>query len=257
MPHLSDLHPLYEKYAGAVAYLEVESENGRRGIGTAFHVHDGVFITARHVVEGRIVREIGTTVPCGGNGLVWAHEPSVGRVVEGPFFHPDPRIDIAVLRVDGISAPDMPIGQIQPLDLPVLNRVLVLGYPPIPLSNRPVLVAASAEVSAVIDNYLGGATHLIISSMARGGMSGGVAITAGDYYDNEGTLGLITQSLVRDGLPEEFGYLTVLPLETIYDDHGLFESALDWFFSPGRKEAGEKLVRGEYSPEAEANKRRS
>jgi len=243
MPQRSDLHALYEKYSGGVAYLDIENADGSHSIGTAFHVRDGVFISARHVVENGVIREVATTVPCGGNGLIWAHQPSKGAVVEGPYFHPNPATDLAVMKVAGISAPDIPIGQIHPAELPILTKVLVLGYPPIPLSNSPVLVAATGEVSAVVDNYLDGGTHLILSTMARGGFSGGVAITGGDYYDNEGTLGLITRSFLRDGQPVELGYLAVLPLETIYSCHGLFESELDWYLSPGRKAAGERLVR--------------
>lgn len=243
MPHRSDSHGLYEKFAGGVAYLDVEHADGTRGIGSAFHVRDGVFVTARHVVENATIREIATTVPCGGNGLTWTHKPSVGAVIGGPYFHPDPNTDLAVIRVKGISAPDIPIGQIHPADLPILTPVLVLGYPPIPVAASPVLVAATAEVSAVVDSYLGGGPHLILSTMARGGLSGGVAITAGDYYDNVGTLGLITRSLVRDGEAPELGYLAVLPLQTVYSCHGLYKSELDWFLSPSRKETGETLVR--------------
>jgi hypothetical protein len=35
--------------------------NGDQGIGSAFHVGEGVFVTARHVVEGMTIRELGIT----------------------------------------------------------------------------------------------------------------------------------------------------------------------------------------------------
>ncbi|MGX1118000.1 hypothetical protein RKD37_003363 [Streptomyces ambofaciens] len=41
-----------------MAYVEVESPNGDLGIGSAFHVGDGVFLTARHVVEDKRITEI-------------------------------------------------------------------------------------------------------------------------------------------------------------------------------------------------------
>jgi len=44
---------LFQKYGAAVAYVEVESTTGERGLGSAFHVGEGVFVTARHVVDGR------------------------------------------------------------------------------------------------------------------------------------------------------------------------------------------------------------
>lgn len=40
-----------------MAYVAVEKD-GEPGIGSAFHVGDGIFVTARHVVEGAIIREM-------------------------------------------------------------------------------------------------------------------------------------------------------------------------------------------------------
>jgi hypothetical protein len=42
---------LYERYASAVAYIAVKLPDGGQTIGSAFHVGEGVFLTARHVVE--------------------------------------------------------------------------------------------------------------------------------------------------------------------------------------------------------------
>ncbi|PKQ89426.1 hypothetical protein CXK86_20485 [Paenibacillus sp. BGI2013] len=52
---------LYETYAAAVAYIAVETKDGEQGIGSAFHVGEGVFITARHVIEGNSILKMGTT----------------------------------------------------------------------------------------------------------------------------------------------------------------------------------------------------
>ena len=46
---------LFRHYGPAVAYVEVESSDGDRGIGTAFHVGGGIYVTARHVVEGQTI----------------------------------------------------------------------------------------------------------------------------------------------------------------------------------------------------------
>lgn len=52
---------VYEKYSGAMAYVAVEGADGQIGIGSAFHVGEGVFVTARHVVDGKKITEVGTT----------------------------------------------------------------------------------------------------------------------------------------------------------------------------------------------------
>ncbi len=39
----------YSKCVG----IDTEDQHGNRSIGTCFHVGDGVYVTARHVVEGR------------------------------------------------------------------------------------------------------------------------------------------------------------------------------------------------------------
>ena len=40
---------LIQKYSNAIAYIDVEKKDGTRGIGSCFHVGEGVFVTARHV----------------------------------------------------------------------------------------------------------------------------------------------------------------------------------------------------------------
>ena len=55
---------LYELYRGAMAYIEVRKPSGDIGLGSAFHVGNGVFITARHVLDQNEIRSIGTTEEC-------------------------------------------------------------------------------------------------------------------------------------------------------------------------------------------------
>lgn len=108
MPSLSP-RDLFEKYAPAVAYVCVELPSGDQSIGTAFHVGNGVFITARHVVEGNKILEIANTIirdvpDDSGNMTIHGVEgrfttifPSKGKVTKGPLFHPDDSVDIAAL----------------------------------------------------------------------------------------------------------------------------------------------------------------
>ena len=52
------LRQLYDLYASAVAFVSVVNNNGDESIGTAFHIGDGVFVTARHVVEDHKIVKI-------------------------------------------------------------------------------------------------------------------------------------------------------------------------------------------------------
>lgn len=55
----------------------------------------------------------------------------------------------------------------------LVERVIIFGYPPIPLTTKPFLIANLGEISAEVDNYLDGTDCLILSSITRPGNSGG------------------------------------------------------------------------------------
>lgn len=224
---------IFTDYAAALAYVEVESPNGDLGIGSAFHVGEGVFVTARHVVEGKRVNEICMTVPLDGtqaetattflsqNGeRVPVHDVNNGvlQLKSGPFFHSHSDIDVAVFRVHDIDphTPIIPLGShlddwLGRSDF-VLTEAVVLGYPPIPMTTTPVLVGARAEVNAQVDLYDSPHVHFILSATARGGFSGGVAFSEYGF-----ALGLVTRSLLVNDGSSESGYMSVLTIEPIYE----------------------------------------
>jgi len=49
----------FTKYRGAVGFMETLNATGDPQRGTCFHVGEGVFVTARHVVENRTITEVG------------------------------------------------------------------------------------------------------------------------------------------------------------------------------------------------------
>ncbi|MDH1057135.1 S1 family peptidase [Aquipseudomonas alcaligenes] len=220
----------FNKYKGCVAYIETESESGDIGIGSCFHVGEGVFVTAKHVIEHRKILNIGFDDDSMTMGLLqnpeyWNKEnPGKPCITQGPYFHPDNNIDIACFRIDAIPTEEIPLGGhlddfLGQYEL-VLYRTLILGYPPIPLSTRPVLVASLGEVNALTDLYSTKHPHFLISTMARGGFSGGPALIAYNELNTQGgtaALGIITQSLVSNGNSPETGYMAVLTVEPIYD----------------------------------------
>ena len=227
---------LFERYRGSVAYVEVETPTGDRHLGSAFHVGEGVFVTARHVIEGNLIRSVGTTeivyIPLEGDDAATARtylhsgaddipvhriEPGTFRVVSGPHLALDARIDIAVFRVCELDprTPYFELGShlddwLGESDF-VLSQVLVLGYPPIPFARRPTLVASRADVVSQIDRYDIPHVQFIVSSIPRGGLSGAVVYSEWGFV-----LGVMTHSLLVGDRPEELGYSNVTSVEPIY-----------------------------------------
>ncbi|MFK4308441.1 hypothetical protein ABH957_003117 [Bacillus sp. RC242] len=198
---------IYRKYRTAMAYIEVQNPDSTIGIGSAFHIGEGVFVTARHVVYDNKILKMARTEQN------WDEEESI-EIIEKPLFHPNSDIDVAIIRTANFDLPFIEIGG--HLDdwinkSFILSKVVVMGYPPIPLSKEPALVTTVAEINGIIDTYIG-SNHpqFILSSMARGGFSGGVALL------NDGSaLGVITESLVSNDKPAELGYFSVLTIEPI------------------------------------------
>lgn len=238
------------KYQAMVAYVAVELPDGSQSIGTATHLGEGVYVTARHVVDGNRIVEVGSTertiirLPEGTKSRETIVD-STGRwpahtvhnqqitVTRGPFVHPDERVDLAAFVAHGIDplTPWVPLGGhlddwIGGTDF-VLNEVVVMGYPPIPMTPRPYLVATRAEVNALVDYYDTPHVHWIVSAPARGGFSGSMVI-------NEQGLGLgvVGRSVVSNGGPEVLGLTSATSVEPIYDllgDAGITPPAqVDW-----------------------------
>lgn len=228
---------LYADYSAAVLPVVVKDDNGDPSIGSAFHVGSGSFVTARHVVEGmtdccveidsfrhsRLLQETDH----------FRNHHRFELVALQPYFHPDSNIDVAVFSVPSLSdLPQVPLGGhlddwIND-DQFVLNEVLILGFPPIPLADSNILVAARGQINAVVDLTVVRHVHFIVSTMARGGFSGGVVLSEWGV-----AMGMITSSLLTSDKPEELGYMTVLSVEPILQclgKHGLLspEDAKLW-----------------------------
>jgi Trypsin-like peptidase domain len=232
-----NLRELYLQYGCCMAAV-VSELDGDEGIGAAFHVGDGVFVTARHVVENRAIKEVCLTDPDlfyrsklypkekNGSYTIDANSPRMCadihgglKITAGPFFHSDPLVDVAVFQVSGISpnAHFIPLGGhlddwVGHGDF-VLSRALVLGYPPVPFTLEPVLVAATCDLNAVVDLRAGPGQqlHFILSATPRGGFSGGVAFSEYGF-----ALGVITQSLTQNNATAELGFFATTSIEAVY-----------------------------------------
>jgi hypothetical protein len=227
----------FMKYRGCVAFIATESLDGVAGIGTCFHVGEGVFVTARHVVEGRTITEIGfddngATLSLLEDPKHWGEKRHGSlTITRGPLYHADSAVDLACFVAEPHPKRSIALGGhlnswMAQYEL-VMHRTLVLGYPPVQLTDKPLLIASLGEVNALAELRAAPHPHFIVSSTARGGFSGGPALVAYDEANlDEGTaaLGVVTQALCKNGEPEQLGYMCVLTVEPVYEmlkEHGI------------------------------------
>jgi hypothetical protein len=101
---------LYTKYSAGILPVVVRDENGDLGIGSAFHVGSGSFVTARHVVEGKT--DCNVEIDSFRHHLPLqetAHFQESDRfelIAVKPRFHPDSDIDVTVFSIPSLS--DLP-----------------------------------------------------------------------------------------------------------------------------------------------------
>jgi len=223
-----------------MAYIAVTDAGDKESIGSAFHVGEGVFVTARHVVENAIINEVKATetfrrplkeaIPeyrddviaeiakTIGQTPTWPVSQASLRMIKGPFFHTDDAIDVAVFKVEGLhpETPHVPLARhlddwIGSTDF-VLSEALVLGYPPIPLARSAHLVAARAEINATIRTPPKLEVRFVVSATPRGGFSGGLALS-----EHEFALGVISSSHTKNHDAAELGFMGVVSVEPVYD----------------------------------------
>jgi hypothetical protein len=205
--------------AGAVAFIAIIDAKGDERIGSAFHIGGGIFISARHVIDGVTIKEIATTKSAhlseeaGGKPV----PPRRLEIVDGPYFGAD-GLDVTVFRVDLGATPLPAIAVSQHTDYSlgendlVLSDILIVGYPPIPFTTVPSQVVTLGQINAVVRVRHSPVLHFIASAMARGGFSGGVAL------DESGlAVALVTESLGQGDMPVETGYMSLLSIEPAVD----------------------------------------
>lgn len=215
----SVFHETYVRAAGAVAYVAVVDAKGDEGIGSAFHIGGGIFVTARHVIDQVTIKEIATTKSVRLSEEVDGKvaPPRLLKIVDGPYYGPD-GLDVAVFRVelDDTPLPAIAVSQHTDYSLEendfILSDILVVGYPPIPFTTIPNQVVSLGQINAVVRVHHSPVLHFIASTMARGGFSGGVAL------DQSGVaVGLVTESLGVNETPVETGYMSLLSIEPAVD----------------------------------------
>lgn len=214
----------FHRYSQAVAFVEVTDNKGDKHVGTAFHVGNGVFVTARHVVEEMAITGIG--VDKGIDPFKFGEQASYTeyKLLAGPFLHNDSTVDIACFTVSNPPEAELPLGGHLDVYLRghelLLHRVLLLGYPPVPLTKQTNLIACLGEINGLIETMHGQHPSFLISTTARGGFSGGpvlIAYNEDDFMSGTAVLGIVTESLIFDGKAEESGYMAISSVQPIYD----------------------------------------
>ncbi len=220
---------LFQSYKPTLVRVTVQTPAGDMSTGTAFHIGDGWLVTAAHVLKDGALQE-----------LVSEHL-ATPLTVESVIFNKDDRIDLALMKTDldlshylhKTTIHEAPDGFVKTDHIEigghlddwlgnelVLSKVLLMGYPPIPFSQRAVLVASEGEVNAVVDKYNGPHPHFIISCPARGGFSGGPVLSEYGFL-----LGVLTESLVMNDKAAEAGYssaISIEPLLVMLHDYGIY-----------------------------------
>ncbi len=212
-------HEIYLRAAGAVAFIAVETFDKMPGLGSCFHIGEGIFITARHVVERTNIIAIATTksVRLGDEARGKVVPPRRLKLIDGPHYGPDD-LDIAIFKVDlaGNALPSISVSAHTEFDLDehdfILRDVVIIGYPRVPMTTVPVQVATIGQINAVVRLWHSSASRFLVSTMARGGFSGGVALN-----QNGQALALVTESLGEAHSLAETGYTSLLSISPAVD----------------------------------------
>lgn len=217
---------MFQKYKVCVVRITVKLPNGDLSNGTGFHIGGGYIATARHVIEGNIICEI----VGGGTSQVL----EAGRII----YSNDEYIDLALIETNfslnyymGKVTFANEVEKINYIEIGghlddwigdefILTNVLLMGFPPIPLSKQPNIVAVKGEVNAIIDKYIGSHPHFVISSVPRGGFSGGPVISEYGFL-----LGVLTESLGEQDKPAEVGFASAISIEPLLNL--IYENNLD------------------------------
>jgi S1-C subfamily serine protease len=229
-----EIRRLYDKYKACVVRIAVRTPNGELMNGAGFHIGNGVIVTAKHVLEENEI--IG----------LHPHQYAARKVnVDEVVLAPEHNIDLAFMRTNfnlehyltkaifmGTRGRDRKRNADKTDFIPVgghlddwigdefvLSRVLALGFPRVPFTTEPVLLAYAGEVIGIVDAIDGTHPYFLLSPVARGGFSGGPVISEWDFL-----LGVVTHAYVEGDKPIETGFsscVTVEPLLNLLALHGV------------------------------------
>jgi hypothetical protein len=213
---------VYWQARPALALATGLTPEGDISSGTAFHVGDGYFITAAHLA--------------GLKEFAIAPEDHAGDAVTvRAIFRSDYGADTTVIETDYAGQTYLDLGSNWDdigADTLIGAPILMLGYPPIPRADGPVLVAAPGHIGAIISRYDGVRhLHYITSTTSRGGFSGGPVIATWGRDHRPWVIAVHVESLIRDDQPREIGFAAAISIEAawnILDSHHIRCGGIRW-----------------------------
>ena len=232
----TDFNKLYNLCKTAVVPVIITDINGDEGVGTAFHVGEGIFVSAKHLFDdiksSCLLLSSNVYEQFIKNDFPNLPSESNLKFSINPKFPDSDLIDVAVFQVDELkNLPAVELGghfdDWVNDDAFILKEVLVFGYPPIPMTNEPILVTVKGEINALVNVRHSDHFQFIISAIPRSGFSGGVAMLPNM------ALGVVTSSLVNNNQQAETGFMSVLTIEpilTCLGKHGLVPEAIRSIF---------------------------
>lgn len=131
-------------------------------VGSGFFIDENTLVTCKHVYYGLDKSKI-----------YYEDEEGKRYTIKKVIPHPNDKIDIIKLVTnEKFNNFTYSIEE----EVILTEKVIVFGYPPIPLSSKPFLLANLGEISSIVDNYLDGTDCIILSCLLRPGNSGGPII---------------------------------------------------------------------------------
>jgi len=226
---LRTLKELYDDYRPAIVRITIRTREGDLANGCGFHIGHGNIVTAKHVLDDGELDAV---------TRVYDDEPvHVRKVLDSS----EPGIDLALLQTDfdlsdyvnkthflgdkrrqDAKTDRIPLSFFTNEFLGagfVLTKVLLMGFPRVPRSNKTYLLAVTGEVNALIGKYREEQPHFIISTVARGGFSGGPVI---NEYGS--LLAVLIESLYEQDQAEENGFASAIAIEPLLNllaEHGI------------------------------------
>lgn len=204
------------QYRNCLVKIISKTSDGTIDIGTGFHIGDGYIVTAKHVIENGI-QEI----------KAYYKNKDVNHTTI--YVHKNDNIDIAILKTDfslndyleSVELEKLPsradripfnkmISNKDLTDKWILQKVLLMGFPPIPLTDDAYIVATEGEINAIVNSYLTQEKHIVISNMPRGGFSGGPVISQYGYV-----LGVLIQAFGEKDKEYEVGYAAAISTDAV------------------------------------------
>lgn len=199
--YVAGLPKVVERWRSSVAKIYHATDSG---IGTGYLVRPNLVATAKHVVDG-----LSEFVVAFEDGTVVAHKSIVRPQKMGD-------LDLALIELEEPVVGRRPFRLSIGRDL--LDEVVVFGFPPVPQADDAYLVVHRGEISADIKLYHSQLQVLVVSSLLRGGNSGGPVVNRRGHV-----VGTVSQNLFKqladgeESLNEGLGFAAAIPSEWLQD----------------------------------------